>query len=328
MVDVNVFSTDNGVEGLGYVYITSPQIVIVDTTLPKYSGREVLDFFIQNPRFHGHDTHVIVLHELSTTEVNLPADFYLINKDKPQAFRKLAEILIHLLQISDHGRTREIFDQLAGFVLHNSNEDDLLMRRLEQQSLITRFFMRIKWTWIEFTSSMILTLLLIIFGKPDDENSSQEGRDQKSFSFKYFPTLLISAISFTIISINFALFVLGNTAFNLDFSPSLIEAMPDKSGSSLQTGEIQTFLTTPILVNLFLVLTISAILTVSIAQKYRFLLITTVLLIGFVFSLFVLINSLTLFNYIIFSLYLITIILVVGLYFVQNPSNQYSFRTD
>jgi len=205
-VDINVFSTDNGVEGLGYVYITSPQIVIVDTTLPKYSGREVLDFFIQNPKFHGQDTHVIVLHELSTTEVNLPPDFYLINKDKPQAFHKLAEILIGLLEISDHGRTREIFDRLANFIFHNSNEDDLLLRKLEGKSFLFQFLLRIKWTWLEFTSSIILTLLLIIFGKPDDNNSTQKDQDKKAFRFKYYPVLIISLFSIAIISINFSLF--------------------------------------------------------------------------------------------------------------------------
>lgn len=44
LVDINVFSADNGVEGLGYVYIMTPQIVIVDTTLPEYLDRGIWDF--------------------------------------------------------------------------------------------------------------------------------------------------------------------------------------------------------------------------------------------------------------------------------------------
>lgn len=327
LVDINTFSTDNGVEGLGYVYITSPQIVIVDTTLPKYSGREVLDFFIQNSRFHGHDTHVIVLHESSATAINLPPDFYLINKDQPYAFKRLTETLITLLRISDHGRTRELFDRLAGFVLNNSNKDDLLMRRLEQQTLVRRFFMRIKWTWLELTSSMTLTLLMIIFGKPGDDNSAQQNKDLSSFNMKYFPTLIISTISFAIIAINFGLFLLGNTS-DIDFSPSQSEALVNGTTPlPIKPEQIEMILTIPVLVGLFVILTITAILTFSISQKTKFMMICAVLLSGFIFSLLVLINSLTLFNYIILALYMLSALLTAGIYFIKQPELDYTSKT-
>jgi surface protein len=42
--DVKLYGTGNGVEGLGYAFSVLPELIIVDSSLPKYSGREVYDF--------------------------------------------------------------------------------------------------------------------------------------------------------------------------------------------------------------------------------------------------------------------------------------------
>lgn len=205
-LDINIFSTDNGVEGLGYVYITTPKIVIVDTTLPKYSGREVLDFFIHNTKFQSRETKVIVLHEGEGHDLNLPGNFSIINKNDQRFFKHLADLVFNALNISDPTHSQKLFNKLALFVLQNSNEDDLINKSITRQGLIKRLLLRLKWTWLELTTSLILTLIILIYGRADDENIIQKDFDKKAFRTKYYPTLIVSLVSFSIIFVNLGLF--------------------------------------------------------------------------------------------------------------------------
>jgi len=201
-----VFTSDNGVEGLGFVFITTPTLVIIDTTLPKYSGREVLDFLVHNPKFHSDETKVIVFHEGEQKNLNLPKNFSIINKNDKDSFRNFSELVFNILTISDPSHSDGLFNKLSRFVLKNSNQDDLLNKSIEQQPLFKRFFLRFKWTWLELSTSLVLTLIILLFGRADDENISQQDIDKKAFRTKYYPTLVVTFVSLTIIFINLGLF--------------------------------------------------------------------------------------------------------------------------
>ena len=90
-----IYSSENGVEGLGYIYLTNPDVVIIDTTLPKYSGRELLEYLKTNTKLVETGTKVIVLTENGAGPVvdNLPGGFRVISKKDPIFEEKLkAEI--------------------------------------------------------------------------------------------------------------------------------------------------------------------------------------------------------------------------------------------
>jgi CheY-like chemotaxis protein len=205
--DINIFSTDNGVEGLGYVYITNPNIVIVDTTLPKYSGREVLDYFVQNPKFQESGINVIVLHEEKESDLKLPSNFHIISKNQKGSFSLISKTIDEILKTTESGNSRKLIDKIGNFILINGNKDDLLNKRLTGKALFNSLSNRLKWIWLEFTSSIALTLLLLLYGKPTDENITQQDLDKKAFRSKYYPTLAVTFISSIIILINFGLFV-------------------------------------------------------------------------------------------------------------------------
>ncbi|HRP37025.1 MAG TPA: hypothetical protein PLS50_04395, partial [Candidatus Dojkabacteria bacterium] len=205
--DLNIFSTDNGVEGLGYVYITNPNIVIVDTTLPKYSGREVLDYFAQNPKFQESGINVIVLHEENRSDLKLPNNFHVISKNQKGSFRLIVQTIDKILGTSETSNARNLIERIGNFILSNGNKDDLLSKSITGEAFPKTILSRIKWVGLEFTSSIALTLLLILFGKPTDENITQQDLDKKAFRSKYYPTLAVTFISSIIILINFALFV-------------------------------------------------------------------------------------------------------------------------
>lgn len=46
--DFDIFSAEDGISGLGLIYAVNPDAVIIDSTLPKYSGREVVEYVVTN----------------------------------------------------------------------------------------------------------------------------------------------------------------------------------------------------------------------------------------------------------------------------------------
>ena len=204
--NINVFSTNNGVEGLGYIYITSPTIIIIDTTLPKYSGREVLDYLINNPKFQSTDVKVIVLQEQSQIIPLIPESFSIVNKDSDDAFQKVSDILLSCLQVSPISNSFGLINKLAEFVFINGNKNDLLNRSLDKKNIFLRIFLRIKWVWLELSTSLALTIMMLIFGRADDENISQAEIEKRTYRTKYYPSLVITTVSLTIILVNLGLF--------------------------------------------------------------------------------------------------------------------------
>lgn len=208
----NVFSTSNGVEGLGFIYITAPEIIIIDTTLPKYSGREVVDFLVKNPKFYKDNIKVIVLQE-EQKKLVLPKHFFLINKDDPKAFQMLIRVLTSCMGFSDKSYRPGIFGKLAATVFRNSNKDDLVNRDLRNSSFLRSIFLRAKWIFSGVLNNLLLTIILLIYGRPDDANIVQKNIDIKAYRTKYYPTLIVSIVSFLFISINLS--ILAITQYSL-----------------------------------------------------------------------------------------------------------------
>ncbi|MCA9379715.1 carboxypeptidase regulatory-like domain-containing protein [Candidatus Dojkabacteria bacterium] len=204
--DLNIYTSDNGVEGLGYVFITNPNIVIVDTTLPKYSGKDIIEFFVQNVKFRSDEIHVIVLEENPKKKINLPKNFHRINKNKQNSFDLLTDVLIECLNISDLGRMSRLYDSLGGFVMKYSNIDDLLSKKISKRIHLVNILHRAKWAIFEILIASALAIIILIYGKPKDNNIAQSRLDRKIFRTKYYPTLALSFVSAMFILINVSLF--------------------------------------------------------------------------------------------------------------------------
>lgn len=218
--DLNIYTSDNGVEGLGYVFITNPNIIIVDTTLPKYSGRDIIEFFVRNTKFRSDDIQVIVLEENPRKKLNLPSNFHSINKNKHNSFDELTDILIQKLNISDFGRMSRFYDSLGGFVMKYSNKDDILSKKISKKIRLKNFFYSTKWAILEILISCALGLIMLVFGKPKDDNITQSRLDRNTFRTKYYPTLALSFVSALFILINVTLFTFSQISI---FRNNLLE---------------------------------------------------------------------------------------------------------
>lgn len=83
-----ILTSSNGVEGLGLVIVSDPKIIILDTTLPKYSGRELHEYIKSNPGINRIDQKIIFLH--NDDEIEGLSDRYIqINKKNKDFLRNL-----------------------------------------------------------------------------------------------------------------------------------------------------------------------------------------------------------------------------------------------
>lgn len=204
--EIKIFSTDNGAEGLGYVYITSPNIIIIDTSLPKYSGRDVLDYFIKNPKFRNDNTQVIVLYEEIKTNLNLPNNFHLIDKKQIDSFQKITDTIKHILGITETNRSKIILEKIGNFIINKNYQNDHLLEKHSSINLPKIIMNRLSSSLLMIGRNLALTILLLILGRPNDENTIQYDLDKKVFRSKYYPTLIVTFISSIITSITLLIF--------------------------------------------------------------------------------------------------------------------------
>ena len=59
--NVETYTASNGVEGLGLVYTVNPDLIILDATLPKYSGVEVIEFLTSNQKLQERKIPIVLL---------------------------------------------------------------------------------------------------------------------------------------------------------------------------------------------------------------------------------------------------------------------------
>lgn len=90
---LDVYTSANGLEGLGLAVAVSPDLVVIDSTLPKYSGNDLIDFIISNSKFRRHESRVIVIYQDDKPE-GLPRNCVLLSKRDKGFFNNL------LLEIS------------------------------------------------------------------------------------------------------------------------------------------------------------------------------------------------------------------------------------
>ncbi|MCA9379587.1 carboxypeptidase regulatory-like domain-containing protein, partial [Candidatus Dojkabacteria bacterium] len=205
-LDLSVFSTDNGVEGLGYIYITSPDIIVIDTTLPKYSGRAIVEFLSQNPRFQSDKVKIIILQEKLEKDFVVPSNFISINKNKKKSFDDLVKVFSHLFEISDELNNKSFFRGLVGKIYINANKVDLLGKSFRKKRLIPKLLNKLKKFVYSLLTKVMLALLVMIYGRPEEENITQLNIDKNAFRRHYYPTLIATFLFSGFLLTNLAIF--------------------------------------------------------------------------------------------------------------------------
>lgn len=135
---INLYTSQNGIEGLGFVYVTRPELIIIDTTLPRYSGNELLYFLLTNKQFHSDKVKVIVITE-KKQYIRVPSNFCVINKSRHDFIEELIKNIksSFYTQPSELGRIKPFSNSM----IRVANKSDLLRTKLEKESLLNKIWL-------------------------------------------------------------------------------------------------------------------------------------------------------------------------------------------
>lgn len=228
----NLYSSQNGIEGLGFVYITQPEIVIIDTTLPKYSGNELLYFLLTNKKFHAENVKVIVLTE-KKQYLRVPKNFTVIEKSNSAFVDLLLENVTKALHLQKPMEGR--VEKLCNFIINWCNRLDVLETKFHKKNLLSKAFSLPVLILLEIFISIILTIALLIIGRVTDANVKQEKRDLAQLRRKHYPTT-VASISAVLLGI----VVLGSFIF----SQNVLLNKSEEQTSALGTIYWYSFMTT------------------------------------------------------------------------------------
>lgn len=209
----SIYTSNNGIEGLGFIYVTGPQLIIIDSTLPKYSGREVIDFLITNAKYTDPQILVIVLEQEDINEHKfLPPNFFTISKQDKHVVAKILNLVaVHFntSQIDSPNRKFRVAQIIGKHIMSRSNKADIAILKSDRSRWIKGRLYYLSWVFLQFYISFIYTLFYLIFGQFSDQNIDQKTMDYREARVRFYPTLATLFTSILIVAIQLILFVAG-----------------------------------------------------------------------------------------------------------------------
>lgn len=226
-VNFKIYSSDNGVEGLGYTYVLNPDLIIVDSTLPKYSGREVMSYLVSNQKFHI-ENRVIVMAQSEVLD-EMPDNFTKVTKGVMTFLPQLAYEVEQLLRIRAITKISAL--NLARFRLSRAtlgwaNTSDLLISHYYRTDIVTKLAIGVLWLLTQVVLSLHYMAFRLIATVPPDESVEQQKRDYAAYRVRYYPTLVTFFTSVFILILQVALFY-GGSVVLLGFRIDDVFALSD-----------------------------------------------------------------------------------------------------
>lgn len=197
-IEFNFYTSQNGIEGLGFVYVTHPEIIIVDTTLPKYSGNDLLYFLLTNKKFHTTKVKVFVLVEKSQ-KLRVPANFEVINKSSKNFVKSLHKKVAEVLEIENKIDIK--YPVLSKLTIGWANDLDVSKQKYSKSDLLTKLLLVFSIGLKELLVSLCVTINFAFNSRVKDSNVKQERRNLMLLRRKHYPTAIASTIGVVIMGI-------------------------------------------------------------------------------------------------------------------------------
>jgi CheY-like chemotaxis protein len=212
-LDLKIHTSGDGVQGLGYIFTAKPDIIILDSTLPQYSGREIVEFLITNPSYRTPEHQIIVLHD-GNVPLNLPPEYTIVDKRSNHALRDILWQVSKIISLKN--RTFSVsrsqrFVRLGEFVLTAANRSDKIMRKLQEHRFGTLARL-IVWLVLQILISLGLFVLRIVVPQSPDSNLQQYQADMITFRVRYYPTLVSIFLTLILIFVQVFGYILGGIA--------------------------------------------------------------------------------------------------------------------
>lgn len=206
-VKLNIFSSQNRVEGLGLAYITKPDLIILNADLPKYSNTDLIEFILSNPDLNKKTT---ILHVLDDKFKNkLPHNYITFNRNAPNFLKLIVEqiskTIAHKASVNKSVQFSARRLSFANSTLKLANKAQIL--RHTKTNIYKNIF---KAFILSIVTNLSLFALRILLGHTKDQNIEQYKLDLAKFRIKVYPTTSALAIILTLVLIQAPLILMGS----------------------------------------------------------------------------------------------------------------------
>jgi CheY-like chemotaxis protein len=206
-----IFSSEDGIQGLGYVLVTTPDLIIIDATLPQYSGKEVLEFLVTNERLMNSDVEVIAMKE-GQFDLGLPSSISDLNKTDSNFVDQFVGLLVSTgvvrgscVEASSYAR----INKLSSNIIHKALSIDIDRSNIIGSKSVLKATLSLKWILNSVVMNLLLLRMYTISPHMIDDNVGQSRTDMKRYRTRIYPTILvlIVALGFILVQILMILFV-------------------------------------------------------------------------------------------------------------------------
>lgn len=231
--DLNILTSENGVEGVGYIFISKPDVIILDTTLPKYGGLELIEYLQSNQGLRSRNTPVILIHQSKNVPLTNYVNTIKLNKDDKDFLNKLIVAIDFAINVKNNNSLSILARLMRYFGINAIKQSNRstnlidLIRDLKQPKIKIPVFSDIvfslEWLLNQILLSLNLTFFTILSGRRSSEESNiqQGNKDLIKFRTRYYPTIAGVIASLLIIIVQVAFFVLGGIViFGTRIDPS------------------------------------------------------------------------------------------------------------
>lgn len=217
--NLRLYSSEEGIQGLGYVMVTMPDLVIIDSTLPQYSGKEVLDFLLSNTRLMSNGVKVLILKDGQEGEgIDYGAQVKtLVKRDKDFIQEFVYYIDLNLLD----GQSLQIAPSYD-YVLSRSKKLVSISAKVESSATdivaiapLFKLFRSLRWFSQIFSINRNMVWLFLLTPRVVDDNVAQEKKDLLRYRVRSYSAFLITLLAFGFLVVQLVLLWLGKGIFNL-----------------------------------------------------------------------------------------------------------------
>lgn len=193
--DLNVYTCANGMDGLGYLYVVHPEIIVIDATLPKYGGLEIVEYIRTNKALNDSSKKVVVMTNGDQEVGHLPSDYSILDKSDTNFLVKLVEEIAGVVgnQLQDQSKWLAFVKKIASHTYKYANRSNLASDSSQKEKrVVARVRLRTKWIFYQLITTLYLCLLYFLISHNDkDQNVPQRMIDLNLSRIRAYPALAV-----------------------------------------------------------------------------------------------------------------------------------------
>lgn len=253
---IEIHTSENGVEGMGYIMLSKPDILIIDSTLPQYSGVELGAFLSEHQTEIDSFTDIktIILHY----DENYPKtfeSFLLFSKSSKDFLKNLITLLKinidkyfldnSLLRLpANYNLTKKekFLISLGSKAVYWSNKADYVFNN-KSELLSEKILSYFNWIIIVMITDYYFLTFSLFVSRTFEDNLVQDEKDKSKYRVTYYPKLIFGIMALGIVIIQILALLAGTSeAFNL--RKRFFNSSTSVNSSSTNSSIITTFIIT------------------------------------------------------------------------------------